>query len=82
VEDILWEPLSQTARGALVARLLMLAADAGAAYAVVPQLGYADLRPFLAAGFLPAPHTQNANLTLWSDPDALPAADSFYLDVV
>jgi hypothetical protein len=82
VEDILWEPLSQAARGALVTRLLMRATSAGAAYAVVPQLGYADLRPFLAAGFLPAPHIQHANLTLWSDPDALPAADSFYLDVI
>ena len=50
--------------------------------AVVPLLGYADMRPFLTAGFLPAPHTMHANLTLWRDPDTARPAQSFYLDVI
>lgn len=82
VEDILWGPLEHAARNMLLAQLLDDASAAGASYAVVPMLGYADLRPFLAAGFLAAPHTMHANLTLWSDPEAVAPAESFYLDVI
>ena len=82
VEDILWGPLDHAARGMLLAELLEQGTGEGASYAVVPTLGYADLRPFLVAGFLPAPHTMHANLTLWSDSDAVHPAESFYLDVI
>ncbi len=81
VGDILWGQLEGAARHILLAQLLDRAAGEGASYAVVPLLGYADLRPFLAAGFLPAPNTMHANLTLWSDPRAHPP-ESFYLDVI
>jgi hypothetical protein len=81
VGDILWGQLEGAARHILLAQLLDRAAGEGASYAAVPLLGYADLRPFLAAGFLPAPNTMHANLTLWSDPQAHPA-ESFYLDVI
>jgi hypothetical protein len=81
VEDVLWGPLEGAARHILLSQLLDQAAGEGASYAVVPLLGYTDVRPFLAAGFLPAPHTMNANLTLWCDPDAAQPAQSFYLDV-
>lgn len=82
VEDILWGQLEGAARHILVAQLLDQAAAEGASYAVVPLLGYADMRPFLTAGFLPAPHTMHANLTLWRDPDTARPARSFYLDVI
>jgi GNAT superfamily N-acetyltransferase len=82
VEDILWGQLEGAARHILLAQLLDQAAGEGARHAVVPLLGYADVRPFLTAGFLPAPHTMNANLTLWCDPDAARPAKSFYLDVI
>ena len=82
VEDILWGPLEGAARHILLAQLLDQAAGEGASYAVVPLLGYADMRPFLTAGFLPAPHTMHANLALWADPGAARAAESFYLDVI
>jgi hypothetical protein len=82
IEDILWGAIEGAARHILLAQLLDQAAGEGASYAVVPLLGYADMRPFLAAGFLPAPHTMQANLTMWSAPDAARAAESFYLDVI
>jgi hypothetical protein len=82
VEDILWGQLEGAARHILVAQLLDQAAGEGATYAAVPILGYADVRPFLIAGFLPAPHVMHANLTLWCDPDAARPAESFYLDVI
>jgi hypothetical protein len=82
VGDILWGPLEGAARHILLAQLLDQAAGEGASYAVVPLLGYADMRPFLTAGFLPAPNTTHANLALWSDPDAARPAESFYLDVI
>jgi GNAT superfamily N-acetyltransferase len=82
VEDILWGQLEGAARHILLAQLLDQAAGEGATYAVVPLLGYADVRPFLSAGFQPAPHAMHANLTLWCDPDAARPAESFYLDVI
>jgi len=82
VEDILWGALEGAARHILLAQLLDQAAGEGATYAVVPLLGYADLRPFLTAGFLPAPTTMHANLALWSQPDAVRPAESLYLDVI
>ena len=82
VEDVLWGSLAHADRAMLLADLLDEASAAGASYAVVPMLGYADLRPFVATGFVPAPHTMHANLTLWSDPEAARPAESFYLDVI
>jgi hypothetical protein len=45
-------------------------------------MGYADVRPFLAEGLVPSPHTMHAYLTLWSDPEAVQTVERYYLDVI
>jgi hypothetical protein len=62
--------------------LLARAAADGAGYAVLPVMGYADVRPFLTAGMVPTPHTMHAYLTLWSDPGAVSPVERYYLDVI
>ncbi|MGO9973782.1 MAG: hypothetical protein ACLP01_13445 [Solirubrobacteraceae bacterium] len=81
IEDVLWGEQPTPLRAALVRGLIDRAIDRGARYAVLPMLGYADLQPFLAAGFLPSAHTLHAYLTVWTHgaPDRAP--DGFYLDV-
>jgi hypothetical protein len=83
IQDVLWGELETERRPALVAALLQAAAARhGARFAIVPRLGYADLRPFAATGFAPAPHTMHAYLSLWSaTPEPGPGA-GLYLDVV
>ena len=70
VDDVLWAISSGMRRGdgCSLGMLARAAADDGAGYAVLPVTGYADVRPFLAAGMVPSPHTMHAYLTLWSDP--------------
>ena len=82
VDDVLWASARAEPRHTLVADLLAQAAGDGASYVVVPLMGYADIRPFLAAGLLPSPHTMHAYLTLWSDPTAVQPVESYYLDVI
>jgi hypothetical protein len=82
VDDVLWASASEETRRGLVGELLTRAAAQGASYIVLPMLGYASLRPFLAAGLVPSPHTMHAYLTLWSDPTAVTPVQRYYLDVV
>jgi hypothetical protein len=82
VDDVLWASARNEARQRLVADLLARAAAGGAGYVVVPVMGYADVRPFLAAGLVPSPHTMHAYLTLWSDPEAVQTVERYYLDVI
>jgi hypothetical protein len=82
VDDVLWGGARDEARRRLLDGLLARAAAEGAGYAVLPVLGYADVRPFLAAGMVPSPHTMHAYLTLWSDPAAVGPVERYYLDVI
>ncbi|MGH2894235.1 MAG: hypothetical protein ACRDPM_13375, partial [Solirubrobacteraceae bacterium] len=82
VDDILWGSAGGGARQALLADVLAQATHHGAGYVVVPVLGYADVRPFLAAGLVPSPHTMHAYLTLWSDPGVVGPVEHYYLDIV
>ncbi|MGZ4273424.1 MAG: hypothetical protein ACXVRP_06630 [Solirubrobacteraceae bacterium] len=82
VDDVLWGSAGDEARARLLGDLLAQAAADGASYAVLPVMGYADVRPFLAVGMVPSPHTMHAYLTLWSDPDAVRPVERYYLDVI
>jgi hypothetical protein len=82
VDDVLWGSASHEARQRLLADVLAQAAGNGAHFAVLPVTGYADVRPFLAAGLVPSPHTMHAYLTLWSDPAAAQPVQHYYLDVI
>jgi hypothetical protein len=82
MDDVLWASASGEARQKLLADLLAQAAGAGAGYVVLPVMGYADVRPFLAAGLVPSPHTMHAYVTLWSDPAAMHTVERYYLDVI
>ncbi len=82
IDDVLWGDLAAGARPSLVERLVDQGAQQGARYAIVPLLGYADLRPFVSAGFLPVAHTMHAYLTLWSEPVTERPAERYYLDVI
>ena len=82
VDDILWGTAGAQARRRLVDDLLAQASGAGASYAVIPVMGYAEMGPFLAAGMVPSPHTMHAYLSLWSDPDAVRPVERYYLDVI
>jgi hypothetical protein len=82
VDDVLWASASPEGRQRLLADLLAQAADDGARYVIVPMMGYADVRPFLAAGLVPSPHTMHAYLTLWSEPEAVQPVQHYYLDVI
>ncbi len=82
VDDILWGSAPFETRQSMLADVLAKAAGDGAGYVVVPLMGYADARPFLAAGLVPSPHTMHAYLTLWSDPEAAQPVERYYLDVI
>ena len=82
VEDVLWDRLEPDARGALLRRFLERSAEA-AKLAVLPVLEYADLSPFVAAGFRLSPRRLHAYLTLWNDtPPEEDEVSGFYLDVL
>jgi hypothetical protein len=78
IEDIFWGSLHQPERVELLRQFMQRAT--AAKIAVVPQLGYADMSPFVELGFRPSPRKMNLYLTLWSGcaPDSL---DSVYIDV-
>ncbi len=82
VEDVLWGSLTEDERKALVVALTTQAAAAGARIAAVPVLGYADLRPFEAAGFRPSRRVVHMYLSLWGAAPAAEPVASCYLDVV
>jgi GNAT superfamily N-acetyltransferase len=81
VDDILWGQLTPEDRKALVDRLLGRASKV-ASLAVLPMLEYADLSPFLAAGFRRSPRLLHAYLTLWHAPPDLPELRGMYVDVL
>lgn len=83
IDDVLWGDLrAASSRQTAVHALLGEAVDQGARYAIVPLLGYADLRPFVATGFRPAAHTIHAYLALWNGPAPAGPAERYYLDVI
>jgi hypothetical protein len=82
VDDVLWGSARDESRQRLLADLLARAVSDGAGYVVLPVTGYADVRPFLAAGLMPSPHTMHAYVTLWSDPGAVQPVERYYLDVI
>ncbi len=82
VDDVLWASAGNERRQRLLAELLAQATGDGAGYVVVPVMGYADVRPFLAAGLVPSPHTMHAYLTLWADPASVQTVERYYLDVI
>jgi hypothetical protein len=82
IDDVLWGSARDQERRRLVGELLARASSAGATYAVLPVMGYADLAPFVAAGMVPSPHTMHAYLSLWSDPEAARPVERYYLDVI
>lgn len=81
VEDTLWGRVPAAEREQLVRRLLAKAAAVGARVAILPQRGYADVRPFLDCGFRPSQKLIHAYLSLWNGhtPDA--PWSGYYLDV-
>lgn len=82
VDDILWGGTAGEQRVRLVHELLARGAALGASGAAVPLIGYAEMRPFVAAGFLPSPHTLNAYLAHFSEGAVAPALQpGYYLDV-
>jgi GNAT superfamily N-acetyltransferase len=81
-DDVLWGSLDDAGREELTSRFVAKAAAAGAQIAVVPQLGYADLAPFAAAGFRPSQRIVHMYLTLWNDAPVPDYVGACYLDVV
>jgi hypothetical protein len=82
VDDILWGGTTGAQRVGLVNDLLAKGVALGASAAAVPLIGYAEMRPFAAAGFLPSPHTLNAYLVHFPVAAAAPALQpGYYLDV-
>jgi GNAT superfamily N-acetyltransferase len=81
VEDILWGNLGTEERSVLVRQLKSEAVSAGARLAVVPILGYADMKPFLSTGFRPSQRVVQAYLSIWNGQPEARMLDSMYLDV-
>ena len=81
IEDVLWGRLTSEARGMLL-DCLMRRASQVASFAVVPMLGYADLSPFLAAGFRRSPRLIHAYLTLWDTSANFRDFSGMYLDIL
>jgi GNAT superfamily N-acetyltransferase len=81
IEDVLWDRLTAEARRMLLDRLMRRASRI-ASVAVVPMLGYADLSPFLAAGFRRSPRLIHAYLTLWDTSADFRDFSGMYLDIL
>lgn len=83
VEDIFWGSLEAPEQDRLVTGLLARASTL-ANLAVIPILGYADLRAFARAGFRRTPRLVHAYLGLWDAGDCRSIANSpaVYLDVL
>ena len=82
VEDLLWGDLEASERIAMTKIFLDRAAALGVRTVLCPNLGYADLRPLTAAGFMRTRRILHMYLTLWNG--VLPAEPyrSVYLDVL
>lgn len=81
IEDVLWGDLDRGEREALAGELAAKGAAAGAQLAIVPDLGYADMRPFAAAKFKPSGRTIHAYLSLWDETQPAGSLPGYYLDV-
>ncbi len=81
VEDVLWDSISRDEREGLARDLVAEGVAAGARVAIVPSLEYADLQPFVAAGFRPSRKQIDAYLTLWNGSMPASSVSSYYLDV-
>jgi GNAT superfamily N-acetyltransferase len=82
VEDLLWGDLEASERVSMTKRFLDRATALRVRTILCPNLGYADLRPLTAAGFMRTRRILHMYLTLWNG--ALPAEPykSVYLDVL
>jgi hypothetical protein len=82
LDDILWQDLNAADRRLLLDRFVNAAA-AEAQIVVVPQLGYADMTTFGAAGFMRSRRLLHAYLTTWGN-DTAPdiSLPPVYIDVV
>jgi ribosomal protein S18 acetylase RimI-like enzyme len=65
IDDIHWDQLTGSERTRLL-RLFLRRAAESAQVAVVPLLGYADMSPFLDAGFRRSTRVLNTYLTMWN----------------
>jgi hypothetical protein len=81
IEDVLWGTLASDERQDLLRQLLHNAAAAGVRMATVPVLRYADMEPFIAAGFRPSRRIVHGYLTIWNSETAAESLSSMYLDV-
>lgn len=82
IREVHWGDHGREVRRALVEALVTKAVAAGARIAFLPVLGYDDVSPFVASGFVPADHTTHAYLTLWSDSAPSRPPDRYYLDLI
>ncbi len=81
VEDVLWGTLALDERVELLRELLQQAAASGVRMATVPDLHYADMQPFVAAGFRPSKRIVHAYLTIWNGDMPTEPLPSIYLDI-
>jgi GNAT superfamily N-acetyltransferase len=84
IEDILWGRLEPESRGGLLSRFMSHASKI-ASLVIVPLLEYADMSPFIAAGFRRSPRLLHAYLTLLEEspsPGALGEFSGMYVDVL
>jgi hypothetical protein len=81
VEDVLWDELGADDRTKLAAELVAKGAAAGARIAVLADVGYADVSPFVAIKFRPSGRTIHAYLSLWDEPRPPAAVSGYYLDL-
>ena len=81
IEDVLWGTLTPDERVELLRKLLHQSAVSGVRMATVPDLNYADMQPFIAAGFRPSKRIVHAYLTIWNGNEPTEPLPSIYLDV-
>jgi hypothetical protein len=81
VEDILWDRLSPNQQTELLRETMHRAAGT-ATMAVLPILKYADLSPFVAAGFRRVPRLLHTYLTLWTGSLEEAELPGLYVDVL
>jgi hypothetical protein len=82
VEDLLWGNLEASERISMTKKFLERATELRVRSVVCPDLGYADLRPLTASGFMRTRRLLHMYLTLWNG--VLPAEPykSVYVDVL
>jgi hypothetical protein len=81
VDDVLWNDLEQQDRKKLVEQLFDSASGAGIELLLVPVMNYADITPFLDAGFRKTRRALNMYLTAWNPEVPLQELPAPYIDV-